>query len=306
MKQFDKNGYKISEMTLGTVQLGMNYGINNKNGKPSAETAAKILETAESCGITTFDTAAAYGDSENVLGEYFFKRNSKPTIVTKLHFDDISKNELFDVLVKKAELSAKRLRVEKLPFLMLHNESYIKKYGASIINALKKLKSEGFVENIGASFSDKRELSSLCDAETFDCIQIPLNIFDNKEISDGSIEKLSEQGVSVFVRSVYLQGLFFMNANELPGKLLPAREPIEKLRRLSEEFGMTVGELALSFIRSAEGVSSIVLGCETAEQTRQNAEMFKKDKLSEEMKSKILEIADGINPIVIRPWEWNL
>ena len=47
MKYFEKNGYRISEMTLGTVQLGMNYGINNKDGKPSSDIADEILKTAE-------------------------------------------------------------------------------------------------------------------------------------------------------------------------------------------------------------------------------------------------------------------
>lgn len=306
MKSFDKNGYKISEMTLGTVQLGLNYGINNKSGKPSADTASEILKTAEECGITTFDTAAAYGDSECVIGEYFSKSENRRAIVTKAHFDDVSKAELFDVLVNKAKLSAERLRIGKLPFFMLHNESYIKKYGTSIINALVKLKNEGFVEHIGASFSDKTDILNLCDTDAFDCIQVPLNIFDSKEISDGSVKKLSESGVTVFVRSVYLQGLFFMNPDDLPKKLSSAREPISKLRKLSEAAGMSIGELALSFIRSTEGVGSIVLGCETAEQVRENAKMFGKEKLSEELRGKVLEAADGIDPVVIRPWEWKL
>ena len=61
----------ISKITLGTVQLGLNYGINNADGMPSAETAEKVLSQAIDCGITSFDTSSAYGTSEKVLGNYF-------------------------------------------------------------------------------------------------------------------------------------------------------------------------------------------------------------------------------------------
>ena len=46
MKQALQNGYRISQLTLGTVQLGIPYGINNTHGMPSYEEAAQILQTA--------------------------------------------------------------------------------------------------------------------------------------------------------------------------------------------------------------------------------------------------------------------
>ena len=62
---FDKN--KISKITLGTVQLGMNYGINNADGKPSEELASQVLGTAIAGGITSFDTSSDYGTREKKL-----------------------------------------------------------------------------------------------------------------------------------------------------------------------------------------------------------------------------------------------
>ena len=63
--------YDLSKITLGTVQLGMNYGINNTDGKPSEETANQVLSTAIQGGITTFDTSSDYGTSESLVGNYF-------------------------------------------------------------------------------------------------------------------------------------------------------------------------------------------------------------------------------------------
>lgn len=306
MRYIEKSGYRISEMTLGTVQLGMNYGINNKDGKPSADTASEILKTAQKCGITSFDTAAAYGDSEEVLGEYFSRGGDKRAIVTKLHFECEDKSTLFDILAKKAKESAERLKLERLPFLMLHNEKYIKKYGSAVTDALVKLKKEGLAENIGASFSDKSELSALCDTDAFDCIQIPLNLFDNKELRDGTVKRIADCGVTVFVRSIYLQGLFFIDPEKLPEKLRKAREPLAEIRKTAEENGMSVARLALSFIRSFDGIGSIVLGSETPAQVAENAALFSEGIISESIGNRILEISENIDPLVNRPWEWKL
>ena len=55
---------------LGSAQFGLNYGITNKKGKVSEQELVKILELAAESGITTIDTAPAYGSSEETLGKY--------------------------------------------------------------------------------------------------------------------------------------------------------------------------------------------------------------------------------------------
>ena len=70
MKTVNIKGLDISALSLGTVQLGLSYGINNADGKPSQETANAILNAALEGGINTLDTAGAYGDSEVVIGNW--------------------------------------------------------------------------------------------------------------------------------------------------------------------------------------------------------------------------------------------
>ena len=64
---------KISEITLGTAQLGFNYGIANKTGKPSIIIANEILKSALKYGINTFDTSPVYGKSEQIIGSFLKK-----------------------------------------------------------------------------------------------------------------------------------------------------------------------------------------------------------------------------------------
>ena len=61
---------------MGTVQLGLDYGINKKK-KPSKEESIKILECAYNNGIKIFDTAQAYGTAEEIIGEFIEKNKLK-------------------------------------------------------------------------------------------------------------------------------------------------------------------------------------------------------------------------------------
>ena len=60
----------FSKILLGTAQLGLNYGINNKDGKPSVESSIEILSAAYDNNIRFLDTAEAYGDAHEVIGNF--------------------------------------------------------------------------------------------------------------------------------------------------------------------------------------------------------------------------------------------
>ncbi|PMP92163.1 MAG: aldo/keto reductase, partial [Hydrogenobaculum sp.] len=60
----------IEKIALGTVQFGLDYGINNPYGKIKEDEVFRILDFAKEHRIDTLDTAYLYGDSEKVLGKY--------------------------------------------------------------------------------------------------------------------------------------------------------------------------------------------------------------------------------------------
>ena len=63
-------GESIPKLVVGSVQLGQNYGIANQTGQPNFNEVEKLCSHAISSGCTFFDTAQAYGESEEVLGKY--------------------------------------------------------------------------------------------------------------------------------------------------------------------------------------------------------------------------------------------
>lgn len=306
MKYSLKNGHKISEMTLGTVQLGRAYGINNSDGMPSFETSKAILDTALSKGIYTFDTANNYGESEAVLGKYFCQSNAEKTIITKIGFEDEKEDEVYESVFSQTRECAKKLGLEKIPFVMLHSETYIPRYGKILTEAMKDLKKEGLADGIGVSFSRKDHLGEyLLGDDIYDCIQIAANMLDSDVFTSGLIEKIANQGISVYVRSVYLQGLFFKDTSKLIDVLKCAKPALDKLHTLADDNGISMSQLALSFMKQQKGISSLVLGAETVEQVLDSASLFDAPPLSDKVIDKINEIAEEVPPVVIRPWEWG-
>ena len=59
-----------SKLILGTVQFGLNYGINNTIGMMSEDKVFELLENAYDLGITTLDTAEAYGNAHSVISNF--------------------------------------------------------------------------------------------------------------------------------------------------------------------------------------------------------------------------------------------
>lgn len=285
-------GINISALSLGTVQLGLNYGVNNADGKPSQEEANKILDCALANGINTLDTAGAYGDSEAVIGNWrkTVEPTKRPFIVTKAAgLDHSSLDALRNNLYRCVEESKKQLGVDRLDVLMLHHfDDYICDKD-NVIRVMQELKESGEVRFIGASAYSHHDYAELASAG-FDATQIPLNIFDWDQIENGGLKKLRESGMMIFVRSVYLQGLVFQDPDHLAPHMEFAKETLVKFRKLCYKYNITPASLALSYALSLPGVTSLVLGSEKAVQVEQNVQLFEKAvNLSAEQMAEIRE-----------------
>ena len=319
MEIVSKNGLKISKMTLGTVQLGLNYGVNNTSGKPSEEKSFAILDAAFEGGVTMLDTSDDYGNSEEVIGKYLKLNPDKHfDICTKFKVTPESAKDMYKSLRTSAELSARKLSVDRIPIFMSHTEKNFIDYGENLIAALDKLKKEGLIINAGISLSNKDAFERIIESGGFDAVQIPMNILDNKQIRNGLVKKASDAGIAVFVRSVYLQGIFFkkredfmfqnpnapeLKLEEMQQKVLPV---IECVREIAAKQNISVQQLAMSFIKDTCGVDSLVVGSETPEQVIDNLKMFDVPRLPEKVLADILNEFKDVDPFVISPWMWEV
>ncbi len=269
---------KQTPMVLGTVQLGMDYGIANCHGKPSEEKSFSILRAALEGGVTTLDTARAYGNSEEVIGRFLKTwKGAAPNIVTKIpRLQGSTPKELTAFAVGCMEESLDRLGVSKVSAVMLHGAKDPAIHGAACADAMKTLLELGYTDRVGVSVYTGEDIREMLPYDVFSVTQVPMSIFDQQLLTDGSVDALQHAGYTVYVRSVFLQGLFFLDPDSITDPLLTqyAVPYIRKLRRLAEALHMTVAQLAIAFIRDQPGISGLVLGADTPEQVKNNLTCF--------------------------------
>jgi aryl-alcohol dehydrogenase-like predicted oxidoreductase len=117
---------------------------------------------------------------------------------------------------------------------------------------------------------------------------------------------MKEINMIVFARSVFLQGLFFLDENKLPETLEIAREPLKRLHQLILDYGTSTAELALKFVRDLPGVTSVIIGAETPQQVIINAELMKSPALPASLKDQILSVFSNMPLEIIIPSLWRL
>ena len=281
----------LSAMTLGTVQLGLNYGIANNDGKPSQEKSFTILNAALENGINCLDTARGYGDSEEVIGAFLKNyKGEKPAIVTKIpKLQGNTPKELQKFATEAMEKSLSALGVNKVDAVMLHGADDPKKFGSACADAVRSLITNGYTDKVGVSVYTSEDIKEMLKYDVFSLTQVPMSIFDQRLINDGSIRKLAERDYTVFVRSVFLQGLFFLNPDEMTDPILieHVAPRLRLLNKIAEEENMSIAQLAIAFIRDLEGVTSLVLGADTPEQVLTNIACFDTKPLCAEIMEKL-------------------
>lgn len=265
----------ISLFTLGTVQLGIDYGMVGSTKKPTQDAAFAVLDAAAGLGVNTWDTANNYGDSERVIGNWVAAgRGAKPTLITKIGpLDHGSKSALRDDILRQAEKCCRTLQVERLDMLMLHDFTDYSSDPDVCTAVFQELKDAGVIRTSAISAYSEYDYRIMADS-AFDAVQIPLNVFDWGKVESGEMDALKQAGKAVFTRSVFLQGLVFMDPEKLPEKMAFCQPTLMKYQRLCAEFGVSPAVLALSYVLSVPGVTSVVLGCQTPQQVESNCNMI--------------------------------
>jgi len=200
------------KLALGTVQFGLPYGIANQSGQVTVAEAGEILKLAGSSGIDMLDTAVVYGESEQRLGEIGVQGWR---IVSKLPAVPEDCLDLERWMAEALNGSLQRLKVSGLYGLLLHRpQQLLESRGERLYQALQQLKQAGVVEKIGISIYGPAELAAICSRFPIDLVQAPFNVLDRRLIDSGWLARLAEQGTEVHVRSIFLQGLLLMAAND--------------------------------------------------------------------------------------------
>lgn len=244
-----------SKIGIGTVQFGLDYGISNKVGQTGVDEVKKILYTAHQYKINTLDTAEAYGNSEDVIGQ---TAEDGWEIISK--FSSVA----IDVgLMNLLQGSLNKLKRQSLNGYLAHNaEVLIKK--PNLWDELLECRERGLTKKIGYSIYTPEELEGLLSLKMIpDIIQIPFNFLDRRFCP--YFDKLKELNVAIHTRSAFLQGLFFMDSERLSDFFKPVKHIISGLQN---EFGSTekLANGLLKYCLDIEQIDKVIIGVNSSEQ----------------------------------------
>lgn len=250
------------KICIGTAQFGLDYGINNLNGKPDESNVYRILDYAHLKGIRHLDTADAYGDSLDILGRYFRQSATNYVIHNKFGVDGTPLKQM----VIKALNKLNRSKIETYYFHTYSDYSNYPTYHQQI----SELKEEGLINSIGVSIYENEEFEAACNEEIIDVIQLPYNLLDNYHQRGSLMEYAKSLGKKLHIRSIFLQGLFFLGRENLPSKLSHLVPYLAQIKDISRDAGVSVNQLAMGYAMQTPGIDKVILGVDSLDQLEIN------------------------------------
>jgi len=275
----------LNKIGIGTVQFGTDYGISNSNGQTTLEEVEEIIHYAKENNIHYLDTAYAYGNAEEVLGQ--FELSDFRIISKYIPQDSMQSYDQF-------EATLNRLNQNSLYGYMAHRPLDLIKNNKKNWKILLNLKSNKRVKKIGGSFNCIEELEQVLEAGIeLDVIQVPYNYFDRR--FEKSMIVLKSTGCEIHTRSAFLQGLFFCDVETLN----PFFEEIKPLLRQIQTCQNLSGQL-LKFVLEKNFVDVVNIGVNNLKQLKQNIENI------QDVDSTLPQLENRIRTEILTPSKWPI
>ncbi len=293
---FGRTGIEVSEISFGTVSLGLPYGIgvHGEADMPLESDSIALLNEAVDKGMNFFDTAIGYGKSEQILGKAFKDRRGEVVICSKpAHFYDKFKGEILpndaqlsEKLESSITKSLKQLQTNYIDVYMSHDGTEEVIENETVIAFFQQLKQKGIIRATGISVYTLEQSLKAINSDVWDVIQLQFNLMDQTQLP--AIKLAAEKGVGTVIRSVLFKGILTDRGEELHSELRPVADHRQKYLALLDDNTKTLAEFATKFVLSYEGVSSVLVGIDKPEYLNQalavvdgkylNAEILEKAK----------------------------
>lgn len=294
----------MNRLCLGTVQFGMDYGINNPAGQPSKAEVFAMLDAAIASGIDCLDTAAAYGEAEALLGQYGMQ-DKQIKVISKLRPHCIADDErnIATAVEKELHGTLERLELSCLDGYLLHTPEYF--YNESVIFALKRLKEKGLVKHIGVSVYETAHALDVVKSGAMDYIQIMYSIFDQRLDKTDFFAVAKANHVTVFARSAFLQGLILMQEERIPEQLSEARAYLKDFDAIIARYHLSRAQAAFLFSYTHPGIDYLVFGVEAMSQLQEDIAFSQKDIDFDQCRYELKQSFLGIGKTIIFPSLWK-
>ncbi len=308
---FGKTGVAVSEIGLGTWQLGGKWG-----DAYDEEKAMTILNTAYNNGVNLFDTADGYngGKSELSIGE-FIKDNKDVFVITKAGRGlnpHTAEMYTIEAIEKFIDNSAKRMGVKQLDMVLLHCPPSAVYDNKALFDGLDELKASGKIAHYGVSVETVEEAIKAVTNYDVSGVEIIFNMFRLKPLEE-FFTLAKEKNVGVIVRVPLASGLLTgtLSKNSVFGANdhrtfnrngeafdkgetfsgVPYDTGLLAVDELKELFGTEkLAPIALKWVLMHDAVSTVIPGASAPEQVISNIEATNLPDLTSEQMRKVEEI----------------
>lgn len=280
------------KLSLGTVQLGVAYGVNNAVGALSDAQAAAVLVAAVESGFTMVDTSTDYGLALERIGRFLRARPGALEVVAKFH-------------AAESPAMIARLYAQCCDLLGQAPDYSLLWTSGQDIAALGPSAGAWLVD--GVTVYDVEEAEAV--GPDFGMVQVPASCLDGR--MDAEIPHLQAKGKTVLVRSLLLQGLLAADPDagpvghhNCPELAALARPYLRGLREIAQDYGMGVPELAVRWAWQLDCDVAIV-GGETPEQVREIGMAWARGPLPVDLVHAVLALRESVPLVVISPRMWG-
>ncbi|MFZ0799668.1 MAG: aldo/keto reductase [Terriglobales bacterium] len=262
--QLGATDLRVSRLGVGTAAFGLDrYGIPTpgEGSVDPAESVANIRRAAEG-GVNLFDTAPAYGNSEELLGEAL-AGHKDCLVATKVpipeNLGEISHSELMQRVNESLAGSLRRLRREVLDVVQIHNATVHVLQEGNMVSCLERARDAGKLRYIGASVYGEEAALAAIRTGKIQVLQVALSLLDQR-MCDKVIPEARAADVGVLTRSVLLKGTLTKRAQWLPPSLLALSQASERAVRELGTCWELLPSMALRFCLSVDGVHCVLSG----------------------------------------------
>jgi aryl-alcohol dehydrogenase-like predicted oxidoreductase len=302
-----------AELVLGSVQLGLAYGAANRTGKPSRGAACRLVSRAVDAGVTNFDTARAYGDAEERLGEALRTRKAVRTITKLSPLTDLganaSRRDVRAAVDASIDASLYALRKPHIDCLLLHRAEHMTAFNGAVWERLIERLEDGTVLALGVSVQNTKEAIAALDCPDVRHMQLPFNILDWRWRDAGIIERIrSRRHVTIHARSVFLQGILAAGDPSVWPEIdgVDAAVLLALLDEIAGEYGReSIADLCLAYARGQEWIDGVVVGMETESQLEENLRLFVRAPLSSQACAAIERCIPRLPERLLDPAQWR-
>lgn len=306
-RRLGRTGLQVSEISLGTVELGLDYGIRptGEDARPGEAEAARLLHHALDLGINYLDTARAYGASEAVIGRALKGRRAEFILASKaptFEQEGLAGAALVERVIASGQESLRELKADAIDVLMIHGSPRTRIARDEFLEALSGLRAKGVIRFAGASVYGCQSALEAIACGGYDCLQLAYSALDRR-VEEQVLAAAERADVGIVARSVLLKGALTHRAAYLPEALADLSRCAVELGALAAARGLSLPELAYRYVLADRRVHTALVGTVHASELEEAVAYASRGPLSPELVSAVRAVSVA-DETLLSPANW--